>query len=104
MKELTVNNIDDEISNGIVLVDFWAPWCSPCMTLSKVLEQLEEELPDQFKVCKVNIDNEPKLAMRFKVNSLPTIIIFRNGELVETMLGLQKLEKLKLSVQTYLEG
>ena len=104
MKELNGENFDDEINEGVTLVDFWAPWCSPCMTLGKVLEKIETDFKGKIKITKINIDHEPKLAQRFNVSSLPTLLMFVDGSLAKTLIGLQKPEKINSTIQTILEG
>lgn len=69
------------------LVDFWASWCGPCRAVSPIVDKIAEELDGKLKVCKVNVDDEQSLAMRFHVMSIPTLILFKNGEAVETLVG-----------------
>ncbi|MDO4573207.1 MAG: thioredoxin [Clostridia bacterium] len=85
---LTEENFDTEVINGggTVLVDFWAEWCGPCRMVSPIVEQVAEERPD-VKVCKVNIDEQPALAERFQVMSIPTLIVFRGGQAAGTAVG-----------------
>ena len=73
---------------GTVLVDFWAPWCMPCRMLAPVLEQIAEE-SEEIKVCKINIDEEPELAVESKVMSIPTLAVMKNGKLVAKTVGVQ---------------
>jgi len=86
--ELTTSNFDTEVTeyNGKVLVDFWASWCPPCKMLAPVVDEVAEEVTD-VKVCKINVDEQPALAMKFKVASIPTLIVFDNGEEVNRSLG-----------------
>jgi len=70
-----------------VVVDFWAPWCGPCRALAPTLEEIAEELADQVKICKVNVDENAALAADYGVRSIPTLLVFRNGELAEQVVG-----------------
>jgi thioredoxin len=70
-----------------VLVDFWAVWCGPCKVLDPIVEEVEKSLGAKLKVVKVNVDEEPELSQRFTVMSIPTLILFKNGEPVETVIG-----------------
>ncbi len=81
-KDVTKQSFDQEVlqSTVPVLVDFWAPWCGPCRMLSPTLEELGKELGDTAKVVKVNVDEEPELAAKFGIMSIPTVIAFRNGQ------------------------
>ena len=72
--------------SGTVLVDFWATWCGPCRMLAPVLESLSDR--DDFKIVKVDVDAEPALAMQFGIGSIPTLLVFRNGQLVNRSVGL----------------
>lgn len=87
IQELNDNNFDSETSSGLVLVDFWAPWCAPCRMIAPILDQLSEELAGKVKITKVNVDENPKAATKFSVTSIPTIIILKNGEPVEQVAG-----------------
>lgn len=87
---ITLENFEAEVikSEKTVLVDFWASWCGPCRMLSPVVDEIAEERTD-IKVGKVNVDEQEELAMRFGIMSIPTIIVFKNGEPVRKTMGVQ---------------
>ena len=86
--ELTLDNFDAEIGKSTpILVDFWAAWCGPCRMLSGVIQQLANESDGSYRVGKVNVDEQPELAKRFGIASIPTVILFRNGEAVQRQMG-----------------
>ena len=92
--QTTGENFENEVlkSEGLVLVDFWAPWCGPCRMLGPILEELEKEMGEKVKVCKVNVDEEGGLAQQYGIMSIPAVFLFKGGEVVETMIGLQPKE------------
>ncbi len=89
MIEFTDANFSDEIQEGLVLVDFWAPWCGPCRMVGPIIEELASDYEGQVKVGKLNVDNNQHTAMNYRVMSIPTVILFKDGEPVETMIGAQ---------------
>ena len=88
--DLNNDNFDDVTSSGVVLVDFWAPWCGPCKMLTPILEKVKEDVGDSAVISKVNVDENPQLASKYGVRSIPTILIFKNGEIKETLVGLKQ--------------
>ena len=76
-------------SDTPVLVDFWAEWCGPCKKLSPLLDEIADEMGDQVKVAKVNVDNERALGAMFQVMSIPTVLLFKNGQKVDEFVGLR---------------
>jgi len=88
---LTKDNFDAEVTNSSipVLVDFWAEWCGPCKMLAPIFEQLAAAYSGRVKFCKLNIDNEGVIALNYKVMSIPTLILFKNGEAAGKMVGVR---------------
>jgi thioredoxin 1 len=87
--ELTDETFDSTIQNDKpVLVDFWAPWCGPCKMMAPIIEQVANEYADKAAICKVNTDDHRQAAIQFAINSIPTLILFKSGEMVKKWVGL----------------
>lgn len=93
---LNKESFDKVISSNekTLIIDFWAPWCGPCKALSPVLEELSSEMSDQVGVYKVNVDDNTELAQEHGVQSIPTLLVYKNGSLSETIVGLKTKEEL----------
>ncbi len=89
LKHLTDADFDAEVLNAkeTVLVDFWAPWCGPCRMIGPAIEELASEYEGKAKICKVNVDEAPELARRYKVVSIPCVMVFKDGQDVERLVG-----------------
>ena len=99
--ELDSSNFDSTVSNGTapVMIDFWAPWCGPCKAITPILNELAQELGDAVKICKVNIDNNSELASKYEIRAIPTILIFKDGRVVDTIVGLIEKNDLKAKLR-----
>lgn len=104
MKEVMDSNFNEEISanNVPVVVDFWAPWCGPCKMLGPVLEELDKEYAGKVKFVKLNVDNNPVVSQKYRVTSIPTVMVFKNGETVDTMVGFRPKASVKELVNKHL--
>jgi thioredoxin 1 len=86
---VTKDNFNQTVAQGVSLLDFWAPWCGPCKMQLPIVEELAEELQGKATIAKVNVDEEPELASQFGVMSIPTLILFKDGQPVDKLVGLQ---------------
>ena len=97
---LTNDNFDEKTAQGTVLVDFWASWCGPCMMLAPLLEEIAAEKAGSLTVGKVNVDEQPALARRFGVSSIPTLVLMKDGRPVSQTVGyMPKQELLRFAEQ-----
>lgn len=101
--ELTDSNFSDEIAQGLTLVDFWAPWCGPCRIIAPVVEELAGQYEGRVKVAKVNVDDNPATAGQFRVMSIPTLILFKDGQPVDTLVGAQPKRAFEALLDKYSE-
>lgn len=101
---VTQDNFDETIDNSSspVLVDFWAEWCGPCKMMLPVLEELSSEYGDSLSILKANVEENPKLAQKFKVRSIPSMILFKDGEAIKTMVGALGKDELKEKIDNSL--
>ena len=106
MNEVIINksNFENEVINADkpVLLDFYADWCGPCKMLSPVLSEIADEYADVLKVAKVNVDDEPELAMKFKVSSIPMLVIFKNGKIISTSVGYRPKDEILNELKLYM--
>lgn len=102
MRIINKNEFDQVISSGAVLVDFYADWCGPCKMLAPVLEGLSKEYEGKVEIVKVNVDNDGEIAQRFGIMSIPTLILFKDGQLVKQVVGFQPKPALVKLLETVL--
>lgn len=93
---------DEEISSGVTIVDFWAPWCGPCKMIAPVLEEIDTELDNKINVAKLNVDENQATAAKYGVMSIPTLYFFKDGEVVDKAIGFQPKEMLMQRLNQHL--
>ncbi len=91
---LNEENFTSEVASGVVLVDFWAEWCGPCQMMLPILSDFASDIGDKIKVGKINVDENPALAQQFRVMSIPTLIVLKDGKPVEMMVGVKQKDEL----------
>ncbi len=104
--ELTDDNFKNEVTENkeVILVDFWAPWCGPCLILSPVIEEIAKEYQDKIKIGKLNVDKSEKVASEYNIMSIPTLIIFKDGKPVDQMVGITSKETIKTRIDKAILG
>jgi thioredoxin 1 len=102
--ELTDSTFDEEVNGAVelVVVDFWAEWCGPCKLISPVLEELASEHPGTLRVTKVNVDDNPDVARRFEIMSIPTLMLFKDGVAKKRLIGAKGKQQLLQELQEFL--
>ncbi|HRN29192.1 MAG TPA: thioredoxin [Terrimesophilobacter sp.] len=102
--DVTESTFTDEVleAKGTVLVDFWAEWCGPCRAVSPILDQIASENPDKIRVVKLNVDDNPALAMKYQITSIPAMKVYQGGEVVKTIIGAKPKPALEADLAEYL--
>ncbi len=97
VKEFTDANFKSEVleSSDPVLVDFWAPWCGPCRRIAPLIDELASQYEGQVKIGKLNVDESPQTAMNYNISSIPTLLIFKGGQIVKSLQAVQSRERLQ---------
>ena len=85
---------DEATKSGVALLDFWAPWCGPCVQMSPVIDEISSELEGSVTVGKINVDDERELAQKFSVRSIPTLVVMKDGEVIELIVGTRSKQEL----------
>ncbi|GGP13414.1 thioredoxin [Oceanobacillus neutriphilus] len=94
IKNVTDQNFTEETAEGLVLADFWAPWCGPCKMIAPVLEEIDGEMEEKVQIVKLDVDENQETAGKFGVMSIPTLLLFKDGEVVDQVIGFQPKEAL----------
>lgn len=98
--ELNGANFESETAQGVTLVDFWAPWCGPCRMQTPILERLAPKVAGKAKIAKVNVDEEQAIAIKYNVRNIPTLLLMKDGQVVQQMVGLQQEAKLEQLIES----
>lgn len=99
VKELTDQTFETQIKSGVTLVDFWAPWCGPCRMQAPILEQVATRVGNKATIAKLNVDDYGQIAERYGIRGIPTLIVFKDGEAVQQMVGLQTEQRLVAAIE-----
>lgn len=102
--ELTDHSFEQEVlkNQAPVMVDFWAPWCGPCRMLSPVVEEIAKEYEARIKVAKINTDEHPMTAAKYKISAIPSLLFFKNGQVVEQLIGVHPKSEIKKKLESLL--
>ncbi|MCE5187052.1 MAG: thioredoxin [Planctomycetaceae bacterium] len=100
--ELTDSQFDSTIEKGVVLVDFWAPWCGPCKMLGPVIEEIATEYTGKAKICKLNTDDHRDAAIHYAISAIPTVILFKDGQIANKWVGLTTKDDITASIDELL--
>ena len=96
--ELTDSNFQETVNSGVTLVDFWAPWCGPCLMQGPIVDQVAEKIEGKATVAKVNVDESMQTAIQYRIQSIPALLVFKDGEVADQMVGVQSEEQLLSAV------
>lgn len=99
---LTDENFDTTIKSGVSLVDFWAAWCGPCKVVGPIVNEVADEMKDEANICKLNVDQNPETAKKYGIQSIPTMIIFKDGNPVQKLVGVKPKNAMIKAVQSHL--
>ena len=99
--EFTDSNFEESIASGVTVVDFWAEWCGPCKMIAPIIEELSKEYDGQATFAKLNVDHNPEISMKYNIRSIPTILVFKDGEVIDKVVGAVPKAKLEERVKAH---
>jgi thioredoxin len=95
------SNFADAKSNGVSVIDFWAPWCQPCRIQGPILERVAEKVGEKAQICKLNVDENRETAMKYGITGIPTLLVFKNGEMIQQFVGVQSDDTLVSTIESH---
>jgi thioredoxin 1 len=102
IRTFTDSNFDEQTRSGVVLVDFWAPWCGPCRMIAPAVEAIADQFEGRVTVAKMNIDDNPDTPTRLLIRGIPTLLLYKNGQIAETIVGLRPKDDLVRIIERHL--
>lgn len=103
VKEITDQDFTTTIESGVTMVDFWAPWCAPCRMVAPVLDELQKEMGDSVSIVKLNVDDNPETAGEFGITSIPALLVFKEGKMVDSHIGAGPKEHYKSMLNRHIQ-
>jgi thioredoxin len=101
VQNITDSNFADVTSNGVSVIDFWAPWCQPCRIQGPILERVAEKVGEKAQICKLNVDENRETAMKYGITGIPTLLVFKNGEMIQQFVGVQSDDTLVSTIESH---
>ncbi len=103
VEEILDSDFREKTKSGVVVVDFWAPWCAPCRMMAPLLEELQEEFAGRARFVKLNVDENPQMAQEYGITSIPTLLTFKDGQMLDRNIGVSTKDHYRSLIEKYLK-